>query len=362
MVSRLTRALDALHDALPHAPTEADLVLHVKVRALMIGYDARWRGSEWEALSVEETVVLPVVNPETGRISRTWRQGGKFDGRIEGYGSRLLLEHKTTSDAIDDPDAVYWRRLDIDSQVSKYMLQAWQNEGDKLDGCLYDVIRKPGIRPKKLTKAEISEIESGTYLGMPVEAIEAGAIDRETPDLYEIRLVREVTSDPSRYYQRRTIYRTDDEVVEYAQELWTIGKEIQRARLHDLVFRNTGACFQFSRACPYLGLCSGHDEVASDRWERVANVHPELDGLDGDGRDVLTNSRIKTFQTCRRRHHYQYEVGIRRPDDEDAEALRLGSLMHLALEAWWKGDSDDDRNAVNEAAGGVDQLPGPSHR
>jgi ATP-dependent helicase/DNAse subunit B len=64
-------------------------------------------------------------------------------------------------------------------------------------------------------------------------------------------------------------------------------------------------------------------------------VHRELE-LPTDGRNTLTNSRIRAFQTCRRKHFYDFEMGIERIDEEERETLLMGSLWHKGLEAFWK--------------------------
>lgn len=47
----------------------------------------------------------------------------------------------------------------------------------------------------------------------------------------------------------------------------------------------------------------------------------------------LTNSRVRTYMRCPRQHHIRYELGYI-PLTVD-EALVLGIIVHLALEAWW---------------------------
>ena len=334
----------------------AAAVIGAKVKGLMVGYDARWSGGEWVLDgSPEMTVHLPIVNLETGRTSRTFTQAGKFDGIATGYGKTVLLEHKSTGDDIADPSAPYWRRLAIDSQVSKYMLQSWQG-GKKLDGCLFDVIRKPIIRPKKLAKSNLDEISAkGSYCGFQVDRDEYEAVlcgqGEETPHLYFLRLASETLAEPERYYQRRMIPRLDADVAEYAAELWQMADEIRLARLTNRHYRNSAACMEFGRPCEYLPLCSGEDSTESDRWAMEENVHGELDGIQ-NGRDVLTNSRLKVFQTCRRKHFYRYELGIRRVHEDEAEALYLGSALHVALAQWWaeqKGETDGCTDVAGSA-------------
>lgn len=337
----LAAAFDAIAAAIPAESSEPQLLIAAKCRGLMVGYDARWSDQEWKPLQLEQIVVLPIVNPTTGRVSRTWRHAGKHDGIVIGYGKTSLLEHKTTSDEIADPSASYWRRLAIDGQVSHYVLQTWQS-GVRLDSTLYDVIRKPQIRPKQIAAKERQQIIlTGRYCGQSVPAeslsrLGEGAGDEDLA-LYELRLAAEVIADPTRYYQRRTVPRIDGELLEYAEELWTIGKEIQRAALHGLHFRNPDSCVTYGSPCEYLGICSGVETVEhNDRWERTPQIHQELAGADlGDPAGVLTHSRIKCFQACRRKHYLRYIEGLRRRDDEEREALYFGKVLHLALEAWW---------------------------
>src|ERR1043165_8618412 len=143
----------------------ADPLLSAKARALMRGYDAHWSGNEWSHLSVEEMFQLPIINPETNASSRSFTHSGKYDGRILSHRNQpWLLEHKTCSEDIEDPAATYWKRLVIDSQVSGYVLANWQ-DACKLEGTLYDVIRNPGIRPKKLVKADAAHLVANGKIG-----------------------------------------------------------------------------------------------------------------------------------------------------------------------------------------------------
>lgn len=332
--------MNALQQALTVLDSEpADPLDQAKARALMIGYDARWKNAGFVCEAKELQFTMPVLNPATRRKSRTWTNAGKYDGLVSRNGEGWLLEHKTTSDDLG-AESTYWKQLAIDSQVSHYMLARWQ-EGQRLVGTLYDVIRKPTINPKKLTKADQQLFVAGrTYYGQRfddafVSAWQRDPEARETPEMYGARLTHDCTVErPEWYFQRQEIPRLDRDIIEYAGELWEVGQQISAARKSGVHYRNSGACAMYGRPCEFLGICSGYDTPESDRWQ-PRQLHSELD-LDGDsGRDVLTNSRIRCFQTCRRKHFYRYELGIERRDDEQAAALRFGSLMHLALEAWW---------------------------
>jgi hypothetical protein len=55
-----------------------------------------------------------------------------------------------------------------------------------------------------------------------------------------------------------------------------------------------------------------------------------------NGQHVLTHSRTTCYQTCRRKHFYRYELGIR--PDTDAKPLRIGSAVHNGLDLHAKGN------------------------
>ena len=314
-------------------------LMRAKARGLMAGYHLRWQNQEYTAISVEETITADLYNPTTGARSRTFMLGGKMDVRGELNGQSVVIDHKTTSDDIADPNGTYWRQLIIESQLSHYLLLEWLN-GRKPDNAMWDVIRKPSISPRQLTKAEQKEITfDKKWFGAQLsdeQIAEAMSTGRETMDLYEYRLIHDCTAErPDRYFQRRTIPRLDSEIFEYAGEVWDHGQDMIIARRENRNPRNSGSCMAYGTPCQFLGVCSGYDNIDSDKWQRSAWVHPELVQIEGtNGSELLTNSRIRTWQTCRRKHFYQYEKGIERTEDRDS--LIFGNLMHVALAAWWE--------------------------
>lgn len=348
-MTALQRALDAI-DA-----QAADPLIRAKVRGLMIGYDARWADAGWETISAEEFWNIPIRNPATGKRSRTFTQAGKYDGIISRDGRTYLRENKTTSESIEDPNDTYWRVLTIDSQVSHYMLSNIQ-AGRMIDGCVYDVIKKPGILPKQIPAAERKLIvQHGVYHDYEVPnhirlQVSQGQ-ERECVHLYEMRLAADCTRNPNKYFQRRTISRLDNEIVEFASELWDVSQAIINTRQTNAHFRNSAACKTYGVPCPYLPLCSGEDDVDSGRWEHAEQRHAELPILEDGGVSVLTNSRIKCYQTCRRKHLLQYEQGVRRVGGEEREALVFGSLTHVALEAWWLFFKKETENGASSENG-----------
>jgi hypothetical protein len=338
-MNRLIAALEEL-DRLASVTTDpAQTLVIAKCRGLIAGYDKRWKHIEYAVDEVEGLVTSDLWNPETERKSRSFRIAGKLD--VTGStGRRIIFDHKTTSSEINDPNAPYWRQLIVEGQASHYLLLEWLN-GRKADEAIWDVMRKPGIRPKEVAKKDRElTFSSGYYFGRPLSEFSLNALresSREDFEMYEARLAYDCMEDrPEWYFQRRSVPRLDADLHEYATDLWGHSQDILYARRENRWPRNSGACMLYGTPCKFLGICSGYDTPESDNWKRKEQVHNELPMLEGDGRDILTNSRIRCFQTCRRKHFYTYEMGIDRQDEEEKEALFFGTVWHFALEAWFK--------------------------
>lgn len=324
---------------------ESSAIVVAKCRALMRGYHARWNNAGYNATAVEQTYTAPLYNPATQSQSKTFTMAGKVDVIAELHGRMFIIDHKTTSQDIQDPDSPYWRQLVVEGQVNHYMLLQWVN-GFKPDGAVWDVIRKPTISPKKLAKADLAGvIARQSYCGVRMSNDTLAALqtsDRETLEMYEARLANDcITERPDWYFQRRPVPRMNHEIHEYAAELWEHSQELLHTRQRQkatkaLPPRNSGACLLYGSPCKFLGICSGHDTPDSDRWQRKAKVHNELDGKIAADKSALTNSRVRTFQTCRRKEYYEYGLGIERQDMEESEALYFGHVIHEALRVWWE--------------------------
>ena len=315
-------------------------VIAAKCIGLMAGYDTRWRGSNFTIESVESVVSSELFNPETQSKSRTFKLSGKLDITArDSNGRRVIFDHKSTSEDITDPNGTYWRQLAIEGQVDQYLLLEHLN-ARRADYALWDVIRKPSIRPSKLTKKEREAVVfDRMYCGQilsadQIDEFQAG--ESETPIMYAARLTQDAIQErPQWYYQRRAVVRTDAELLDYAREVWDHSQDIILARRNNRHPRNSGACILYKSPCKFLGICSGYDSADSGNWTQRKWVHNELPVLQGNGKDILTNSRIRTFQTCRRKHYLQYEVGLERIEEEEREALLFGATIHQALEAYF---------------------------
>jgi hypothetical protein len=368
MTEALTAALNAIDVSVPVNAPDKQQVIAAKCRGLMIGYHARWSDVQFEVLSVEDYITSGLYNPETERSSRTFTLAAKKDVTVRYEGQKVLIDHKTTSDDIEDPSSPYWRQLAVEAQPSHYMLIDWLR-GEKIDYAIWDVVRKPGISPKEISAADHKNtLITGAYCGYKIseESIAAlGTSKRETLEMYTARLADDcMRQRPQRYFQRRTVPRLDHQIAEHAREVWGLAKSIMDDRLANRWPRNSKACMQYGSPCRFLGICSGHDDPESGQWAKKDSVHNELPLLEGDGRSVLTFSRLGSYQTCRRKHFYDYELGIERYDEEEREALFFGNVWHAAQEAWFKyqlttaGEKNNGNNADLAPVNGIAAIGG----
>ncbi len=249
------------------------------VKRLVVGYAWRWQDDLIQCVETEQVFDLPVINPETGAASHLFRRAGKIDKIARLPDGRLaIVEHKTTGKDLS-LGSDYWKRLRLDQQISLYMIAA-QDLGYPIVTIVYDVIRRPGIRPRKLTKAEQKTLaETHFWYGEPVTDVRVGVPERETIAMYGARLLVDLQTRPDFYFARQEIPRLDADLDEFRLELWQIAKNLRECQRHGRWFRNTNACLQYNSRCEYFDICSNTVDVQNGPppgFVQLHFVHPEL--------------------------------------------------------------------------------------
>lgn len=298
-----------------------------KARAICLGYALHYLSDEYETLAIEQRFSLPIYDVSTGeRIqglsSSCSRYAGIIDGIVRHKTTKQIcfVDHKTVS---KPPDDDYWTELQTNPQLTTYMLAARQlGMGDVV--FLWDVLVKPTISPKAVTKAAKAELANGMYCGLPYEGY--ADEEKETARMFSIRCLVEYQDNPARFFWRRTIKRTEDELFEFLKELkWNV-KAMNVAPEHEhLQRRNLYACKGFNRLCEFHALCSGADTEENGYRPREAIA---------DDRKVegISPSRLGTFLRCPREYHYRYTKKIERIHRKYDDSLTVGSLVHAGLE------------------------------
>ena len=281
----------AWHKAFHYAHTENEVVagyqalqLHApsrlwneKLGRLYAAYGWYWAS---QALEIEEAE--PTFSVEFHGI--TWE--GQIDGIVRlPDGRRGVLERKTASDSLD-AESLYWDRLRLDVQTGLYASAC----GFVPDFILYDVVRKPTINPKNLSKADRARLGKdlqtegfGTYFGEEFTAEQLAAPleeGRESIDLYGARLTADIGNRPDYYFARREVTRTQQDYATLLENLSQQVAVIQHAQDNGLMHRNPDACAVFGR-CRFFSLCSNNirpreGDPAPDGFQRREHLHPEL--------------------------------------------------------------------------------------
>src|SRR3989304_6889133 len=119
------------------------------VAALLVGYEWRWQNAPLEVVASESRFELPLINPQSNKPSSIFNLAGRQDGIVQLEDGRFaLLESKLVSESLES-NSDYWTRLQLDQQISIY-IHAARRQGHALDTVLYDVTRKPTIKPNEI--------------------------------------------------------------------------------------------------------------------------------------------------------------------------------------------------------------------
>lgn len=237
------------------------------------------------------------------------------------------MEHKSSSEDIG-PGSMYWRKLQLDAQIAGYLVGA-RALGFEPDAILYDVLRKPALRP----------YEVNSKRSVP-----------ESPEEYRDRCIENIAEKPDHYYQRGVVVRLEDERLDAAYDAWQTAEQIRLARNANRWPRNVDACSQYNRLCEYWAACAGESTIDDPlRFER-GEVHRELDAK--HHLPMLTASSARAYRACARKYFFAYEQGVRAK--QDAGTLAFGKRVHRALEAWLSRGYDLDAALATVRAGTYD--------
>lgn len=256
---------------------EKDLFKRARAQALMTAYHHRWAAMEWdgesmEVLAVEVEYTAPLINPATGEKSRTWKRGGKIDAIVRGrsFGRIWVVEHKTSKEDFG-PGSDYRQRLLLDPQISHYHVGA-RALGYDVDGCIYDVMRRPAQVPLRATPVEqrkYRQKDGALYAGQRTED--------ERPEEYHDRILMDIAENPDRYLARMEVVRLQEDERRSAENDWQTALLMRESERRGLWPMNPGACVSYGRSCAFLPVCTGQASLNDGtRYRKAETAHEEL--------------------------------------------------------------------------------------
>ncbi len=258
--------------------------------SLCSAYAWRWGESQHKIIASELSFRLPLINPDTGAPSKLFELAGKIDGIIELEDGRLAVEEEKTCSEDVAIGSDYYRRLQIDAQVTIYAYAARQL-GYDVSTVLWSATRKPTIKP---TAVAITD-ELGAKIVIDKYGSRAKTAKNEwrqtgnaaeglilqtrpmTAAEWSEKLANDIGERPEYYFARIEIPRLDSEIDEMLHELWDIQKTIRQAQIENRWYRTVS--FNTCPMCSYFGLCASKwTQLAGvpDGFQMVENKHPEL--------------------------------------------------------------------------------------
>ncbi len=146
----LDTACDAIRNCYALCPEEFDQLEwyyeQETVLRLICAYQWRWEGHEIKTLEAEKKFQFPLINPKTDKPAQHFDDAGKIDGIVQLEDGRIAVrEAKLLGDDISI-ESQLWKRLRMDHQITRYVYAA-RKLGFQVDCVLYDVARKPAIKP-----------------------------------------------------------------------------------------------------------------------------------------------------------------------------------------------------------------------
>jgi hypothetical protein len=188
-------------------------------------------------------------------------------------------------------DSPYWRRLVLDPQISTYFVGA-RALGYDIKGCLYDVLRKPAIRPKEIPLVD----EDGVKIVLDADGQRVRTKDGkkwretgdsklnylvqtrpETPLEFELRCLDAIAEDPERHLVRGEVFRLESDELDAAQDMWDQARELREAEKATRYPRNPDSCEKWGRFCVYFEVCTGSASLEDPTlFRRTLGKHEEL--------------------------------------------------------------------------------------
>ena len=254
----------------------------------------------------EQVVSMPIGNPSTNGRSRTFTFMGKVD-RVD-IDNQSITDWKCTG----DPDKTI-NETAIGFQCELYAA---------------------ALRPRQLVTELVLRL-------VKIPGIKFCGKDKGDPGAYEARCIEWIKNEVDGVREHPLIL-SPARISQARSWLWAKSQRIVVNRRTGDWDTNAKACYTWKRACPCMPLCmclagGGNPQDIIDIDYETCDPHPELDGAAGDiqnASNVLTYSSASTHSLCEMKYYWRYQRCLRRRRDVGGDNLRVGSAVHVGLEAF----------------------------
>lgn len=240
--------------------------------AMMRGYASRYPSEVFEVVHLEKCFEGPIVNPATGACSRRFSFGGRIDGIVRLDGRYFVLEHKTTTRAVES----YVESLWLNPQPAAYAIYAQRALGVPVAGVLWNVLAKARLQQAK-GETEAEYLRRRQRLAAKNKSGVSTAARRlpESDESFQARLA-EKYAEPGMF--RRVPVLFDAARLEQVEaDIWELTQSFLEARRRGTFYPNPSFCFHHGSPCPYLPLCrTGGDPMLVEHCFRRVEPHEEL--------------------------------------------------------------------------------------
>lgn len=253
---------------------EAMLQEQIELSKGMLEHYMIWapKHDNFEVIHVEKDFVVPIRTPKGNRAMADYV--GRFDGIVrDEHGLYWLLEHKTVSNRFDV------EKLPLDEQCGSYIWAAQQIYGIKLEGVIYNMLRKKVPRkPEVLKRGGLSKNKNiDTTLEVYVQALVDYYGSKDNVPWQEYTDILQTLKDKGNtFFHREKVRRSQKEIENLAEQIYWEYREMTSPKL--VIYPNpTRDC---SWDCDFRSVClamndgSDYEYMLESMFRRRGEVSP----------------------------------------------------------------------------------------
>jgi hypothetical protein len=326
-------------------------------------------------MTTELFVSMPIKNPDTTGVSRSFR----YCGVLDVHENQEVIDWK----ALGRPER-FIKASRIGCQGERYVL-ALMHDGHAIKKIEYRLLTKPSIMYCKPVY-RFAVLKEGNKNAVKVcESIHEAEVfmkerqGKKQTEAHLYSIQRRSTGDTSRdnFEERCVEWLKDPEkariiphdhwivpakLKQAEWSLWDTVKRILENRNRESWQTRTSACFAYERECTFMPLCdclqNGGDVTGmkAELYERTV-ANPELANRQHDpdknsevmlALPVLTHSMVQDFELCEMYFYWKHEEHLQRTvDEQEKDALWTGSAVHIGVDVNAKQGLDAALEAIN---------------